>query len=508
MNDIKQFTARQATASNAKAFDVNPAGVKELKHFINGEFVGSASGKTFKNINPATGEVISLVHEGGELEVNQAVQAARRAFKQWGNLPQAERSGLLLALAEGIKRRFNDFLQAEVADTGKPVTLAAHVDIPRGSVNFQQFAEHFKYIASEFWEMPGALNYATRRPVGVVGIIAPWNLPFLLMTWKAAPAMAAGNCVVVKPSKETPTTASLLGEVMNEVGIPPGVYNVVQGMGRNGVGSALTSHPDVNAITFTGETTTGQSIMKTAADTLKKISLELGGKNPNIVFADADLEDALDTTLRSSFANQGEVCLCGSRIYVERPVYDKFVAGLVDRVKQTVKVGDPLQKETTMGALISQDHLKRVMSYIDSARNDGAKIEIGGERVQNLPKHLANGAFLQPTVITGLGRECQAQKEEIFGPVVTVTPFDTEEEALALANDTKYGLSATVWTTNVKRAHRVAQAVEAGIVWVNTWFLRDLRTPFGGVKNSGIGREGGVYSLDFYTEFKNICIKL
>jgi len=509
MSEIKQFAARPTAASNAKAFDANPAtGVKQLKHFINGEFVGSASGKTFHNVNPATGEVIALVHEGGELEVNLAVQAARRAFKQWGNMPQAERSGLLLALAEGIKRRFDDFLQAEVADTGKPVTLASHIDIPRGSANFVQFAEHFKYIASEFWEMPGALNYALRRPMGVVGIIAPWNLPFLLMTWKAAPALAAGNCVVVKPSRETPTTASLLGEVMNEVGIPPGVYNVVQGMGRNGVGSALTAHPDINAITFTGETTTGQAIMRTAADTLKKISLELGGKNPNLIFADADLEDALDTTMRSSFANQGEVCLCGSRIYVERPIYDKFVAGLLDRIKKTVKIGDPLQKDTTMGALISQDHLKRVMSYIDSARADGAKIECGGERVQNLPKHLANGAFLQPTVITGLGRDCKAQKEEIFGPVVSVTPFTTEEEAVALANDTKYGLSATVWTSNLKRAHRVGAALEAGIIWVNTWFLRDLRTPFGGVKNSGIGREGGVYSLDFYTEFKNICIKL
>ena len=399
-------------------------------------------------------------------------------------------------------------MQAEIADTGKPVTLASHIDIPRGSANFAQFAEHFKYVATEFWEMPGALNYALRRPVGVVGIIAPWNLPLLLMTWKAAPALAAGNCVVVKPSEETPTTASLLGEVMNEAGVPPGVFNVVQGMGENGAGSALSAHPDVDAITFTGETATGRAIMRTAAESLKKLSLELGGKNPNLVFADADLEEVLDTTMRSSFANQGEVCLSGSRIYVERPIYDKFVAGLVDRIKNNVKIGDPLDKETTLGSLISQDHLKRVMSYIDSARADGAKIEIGGERVRKLPKHLANGAFLEPTVITGLGRECRAQKEEIFGPVVSVTPFSTEEEAINLANDTRYGLSATVWTSNLKRAHRVGAALEAGIIWVNTWFLRDLRTPFGGIKNSGIGREGGIYSLDFYTELKNICVKL
>lgn len=509
MSEIKQFASRPTAASSAKACDVNPStGVTELKHFINGEFVGSASGKTFRNINPATGEQISLVHEGGEAEINQAVQAARAAFTQWGAMPQAERSALLLAVADGVKRRFGDFLQAEVADTGKPVTLASLIDIPRGSANFAQFAEHFKYVATECWEMPGALNYALRRPVGVVGIIAPWNLPLLLMTWKAAPALAAGNCVVVKPSEETPTTAALLGEVMNGAGIPPGVFNVVQGMGENSAGSALSAHPDIDAITFTGETATGRAIMRSAAESLKKLSLELGGKNPNLVFADADLEEALDTTLKSSFANQGEVCLSGSRIYVERPVYEKFVAGLLDRIKNTVRVGDPMDKATTLGSLISENHLKRVMSYIESARADGAKIETGGTRTRGLPRHLADGAFLDPTVITRLGAQCKAQKEEIFGPVVSVTPFSTEEEALQLANDTRYGLSATVWTSDLKRAHRIGAALEAGIVWVNTWFLRDLRTPFGGLKNSGIGREGGIYSLDFYTELKNICVKL
>lgn len=509
MKTTEQRLNRDTAASRGAEHAAKPgAGVSEVKHFINGEFVGSASGKTFQDINPATGEVIAVVHEGGAVEVDRAVQGARRAFKQWGAMPQAERGRLLVAVADGIKRRFDDFLQAEVADTGKPVNIASKIDIPRGSANFIQFAEHFQYVATECWEMPGALNYALRRPVGVIGIIAPWNLPLLLMTWKAAPALAAGNCVVVKPSEETPMTASLLAEVMSEAGVPPGVYNVVHGLGPDSAGAALSTHPDVDAITFTGETTTGKTIMRTAADSLKKLSFELGGKNPNLIFADADLEDALDMTMRSSFANQGEVCLSGSRIYVQRPIYDKFVAGLLDRIKSTVKVGDPTKPDTTLGALISQDHLKRVLSYIDSARADGATIECGGERVTDLPGALAKGAFLQPTVITGLGQTCKAQTEEIFGPVVSVTPFETEEEAVHLANDSEYGLSATVWTSDLKRAHRVGAALEAGIVWVNTWFLRDLRTPFGGVKNSGIGREGGIYSLDFYTELKNICIKL
>ncbi|ALG66617.2 2-hydroxymuconic semialdehyde dehydrogenase [Beggiatoa leptomitoformis] len=482
--------------------------MKEIKHFINGEFISSTNGKTFPDINPATGEVIAQVCEGGAKEVDLAVQAAKQAFKTWGKMPQAKRSALLLKLAEGIRARADDFIQAEIADTGKPISLASHIDIPRGSANFEQFAEHFKYVATECYEMEGALNYALRVPVGVIGVISPWNFPLLLMTWKVAPALAAGNCVVVKPSEETPATASLLGEVCNAVGIPAGVYNVVQGFGKDSAGEALSEHPDVRAITFTGETTTGKAIMRKAADSLKKLSFELGGKNPNLIFADADLEEALNTTMRSSFANQGQVCLCGSRVYAERSIFDKVVAGLVKRATETVKVGDPLNPQTTLGSLISQGHWERVMSYIDSAKADGATIHCGGKRPADLPAKFTKGAFLEPTVITGLDRHCKAQKEEIFGPVITVTPFDTEAEAIELANDTQYGLSATVWTSQLQRAHTVAAAMEAGILWVNTWFLRDLRTPFGGMKNSGIGREGGVHSLEFYSELKNVCIKL
>lgn len=482
--------------------------MKEIKHLINGEFVGSASGKMFDDINPATGQVIGRVHEGGKAEIDAAVSAARAALQgPWGTMPLDQRMALLRQVAEGIQARAEEFAQAESADNGMPITLARTAAVPRGSANFTQFAEHFKYVATETWEMDGALNYSLRRPLGVIGIISPWNFPLLLSTWKIAPALASGNTVVMKPSEETPMTALLTAEVINEI-LPPGVFNVVQGYGADSAGAALSEHPGVDGITFTGETTTGKTIMRAAADGLKKLSFELGGKNPNIVFADADLEEALTTTLRSSFANQGEVCLCGSRIYVQRPIFDEFVAGLVAKVKASVKVGDPSDPSSTMGSLVSREHFQRVMSFIDSARADGATFECGGKVVENLPDHLAEGVFIEPTVITGLGPDCKAQRQEIFGPVVSITPFDTEEEVLALANDTRYGLSATIWTQNLGTAHRMSAALEAGIIWVNTWFLRDLRTPFGGMKNSGIGREGGVHSLEFYSELKNICIKL
>jgi aminomuconate-semialdehyde/2-hydroxymuconate-6-semialdehyde dehydrogenase len=482
--------------------------MKEIKHFINGEFVGSASGRTFDDINPATGQVIAKVHEGGKAEVDMAVAAARAALKgSWGKMPMAERMGLLMKLAHGIQARAAEFAAAEVADNGMPITLASHVNIPRGSANFIQFAEHFKYVATECWEMEGALNYALRRPLGVVGIISPWNFPLLLTTWKVAPALACGNTVIIKPSEETPATTALLADVAKDI-LPPGVLNVVNGFGGDSAGSALTEHPDVDGITFTGETTTGQIIMRAAAGSLKKLSFELGGKNPNLIFADADLDACVETTMRSSFANQGEVCLCGSRIYVQRPLYQAFLYKLVERIKSTVKVGDPTDPATTLGALISRELRARVLGFLDSAMADGATFLTGGKRPDGLPAHLAEGAFLEPTVIVGLGPDCKAQRQEIFGPVVTVTPFDTEEEVLELANDTNYGLSATVWSTDLARAHRVAAQLEAGIVWVNTWFLRDLRSAFGGMKYSGIGREGGVHSLEFYTELKNICIKL
>jgi len=482
--------------------------VKEIKHLINGQFVGSASGKMFDDINPATGQLIAKVHEGGKPEVDAAVAAARTALKgPWGTMPVDERMALLRQVAEGINTRAEEFAQAESADNGMPISLARAAAVPRGSANFIQFAEHFKYVATETWEMDGALNYSLRRPLGVIGIISPWNFPLLLSTWKIAPALASGNTVVMKPSEETPMTAMLTAEVINEI-LPPGVFNVVQGLGSDSAGAALSEHPDVDGITFTGETTTGKTIMRAAADGLKKLSFELGGKNPNIVFADADLEDALTMTLRSSFANQGEVCLCGSRIYVQRPIFDQFVTGLVAKVKANVKVGDPSDPASTMGSLVSKEHFQRVMSFVESAREDGATFECGGKIPDNLPDHLAEGVFLEPTVVTGLTPDCKAQRQEVFGPMVSIVPFDTEEEVLELANDTRYGLGATVWTTNLGTAHRMSAALEAGIIWVNTWFLRDLRTPFGGMKNSGIGREGGVHSLEFYSELKNVCIKL
>ena len=480
----------------------------EIKHLINGEFVGSQSGKLFDDINPATGAVIAQVHEGGKAEIDAAVTAARNALNgEWGRMPLNERMSLLVKIAEGIQARAEEFAQAESADNGMPISLARTAAVPRGSANFIQFAEHFKYVATETWEMDGALNYSLRRPLGVIGIISPWNFPLLLSTWKIAPALASGNTVVMKPSEETPMTAMLTAEVINGI-LPPGVFNVVQGFGPDSAGAALAEHPDVDGITFTGETTTGKTIMRAAADGLKKLSFELGGKNPNIVFADADMEECLTTTLRSSYANQGEVCLCGSRIYVQRPVYEQFIDGLVEKIRTHVKVGDPADPATTLGALVSQQHLQRVMGFVDSAREDGATFHCGGKRPEGLPEHLAEGAFLEPTLISGLGPDCKSQRQEIFGPMVSVTPFDTEEEVLALANDTRYGLSATVWTTNLGTAHRMSAALEAGIVWVNSWFLRDLRSAFGGMKNSGIGREGGVHSLEFYSELKNVCIKL
>lgn len=482
--------------------------MQEIRHFINGEFVSSASDKRFDDINPATGEVIARVHEGGREEIDQAVKAARAAMQgPWGTMPVDERMTLLQRLAAGIQARAEEFAQAESADNGMPINLARHADVPRGSANFVQFAEHFKYVATECWEMHGALNYALRRPLGVVGIISPWNFPLLLTTWKVAPALACGNAIIIKPSEETPATAALLADVAKDI-LPPGVLNVVHGLGPDSAGAYLTEHPDVDGITFTGEVSTGKVIMQAASKNLKKLSFELGGKNPNIIFADADLEACVETTLRSSFANQGEVCLCGSRIYVERPLFETFVEKLHDAVRTHVRVGDPADEQTTLGALISREHLARVQTFIDSAHEDGATFVCGGKRPEGLPAHLDNGAFLEPTIITGLGRDCHAQRNEIFGPVVTVTPFDTEDEVVELANDTEYGLSATVWTQDITRAHRVVGRLEAGIIWVNTWFLRDLRTPFGGMKESGIGREGGVHSLEFYSELKNVCVKL
>lgn len=486
--------------------------VREILNFINGKYVPSASGKLFDDRSPVDNRVIARVHEAGRAEVDAAVAAARAALSgPWGRMPVAERAAMLYAVADGINRRFKDFLDAEVADTGKPVSLASHLDIPRGAANFKIFADTVKNVATEFFEMPtpdgaGAINYAIRVPKGVVAVVCPWNLPLLLMTWKVGPALACGNAVVVKPSEESPATAALLGEVMNEVGVPPGVYNVVHGFGPDSAGEFLTTHPDVDAITFTGETRTGSAILRAAASDIKASSMELGGKNPAIVFADADMNVALEATARSVFANCGQVCLGTERVYVERPIFDEFVKRLGEAAR-TMKPGRPEAEDTKIGPLISLEHRAKVLSYYELARQEGATVVAGGG-VPDMPDDLKEGAWVQPTVWTGLPETSRVVREEIFGPCCHVTPFDTEEEVIRLANDTPYGLAAAVHTTNLSRAHRVGAKLDVGICWVNSWFLRDLRTPFGGTKHSGIGREGGVHSLEFYTELRNVCIKL
>lgn len=484
--------------------------MKQIHHFINGSFVPSA--RNFAKRSPLDGSINAQVHEGSAQEVDQAVAAARAALHgPWGQLTLAERVDRLYAVADGITRRFDEFLEAECADTGKPQSLASHIDIPRGAANFKVFADVVKNVATEFFEMAtpdgrGAINYGYRRPVGVVGVICPWNLPLLLMTWKVGPALACGNTVVVKPSEETPQTATLLGEVMNAAGIPAGVYNVVHGLGPQSAGEFLTAHPGVDAITFTGETRTGELIMKAAARGARPVSLEMGGKNSAIVFAVANLDAAIEGTLRSAFANCGQVCLGTERVYVERPIFERFIQALRSGA-QALKPGMPSDASTRLGPLISLEHQEKVLSYYRLAREEGAPVITGGG-VPAMPDSLQGGAWIEPTIWTGLDDSARVMREEIFGPCCHVSPFDTEEEVLRRANDTEYGLACAIWTQDLARAHRVAQRMDVGISWVNSWFLRDLRTPFGGAKQSGIGREGGVHSLAFYTELKNVCIKL
>jgi len=484
----------------------------EILNFINGRSVASTSGRLFDDRSPVDNRLIARVHEAGRPEVDAAVAAARTALSgPWGAMSVADRAAMLYAVADGINRRFKDFLDAEVADTGKPVSLASHLDIPRGAANFKIFADTVKNVGTEFFEMPtpdgtGALTYAVRVPKGVVAVICPWNLPLLLMTWKVGPALACGNTVVVKPSEESPATATLLGEVMNEVGIPPGVYNVVHGFGPESAGEFLTTHPGVNAITFTGETRTGTAILRAAADGIKASSMELGGKNPAIVFADCDMDVAVEATTRSVFANCGQVCLGTERVYVERPIFDAFVTRLAEAAR-TMKPGRPEAEDTRIGPLISLEHREKVLSYYRLAREEGAKVVVGGG-VPEMPGDLAQGAWVEPTIWTGLPETSRVVREEIFGPCCHIAPFDTEEEVIRLANDTPYGLAASVYTTNLSRTHRISARLNVGVCWVNSWFLRDLRTPFGGSGHSGIGREGGVHSLEFYTELRSVCVKL
>ncbi len=489
-----------------------PDAPRRLRLFIDGAFVDAVSGRTFQDISPVDGRVVAEVAEAGAEDVDRAVQAARRALDgPWGSMPANARLDLIAKVADRIMERFDEFLGAEIADTGKPVGWACDVDIPRGAANFRIFANLLRNLPTESFQTDtadgqGALNYALRSPVGVVGVICPWNLPLLLMTWKVAPALACGNTVVVKPSEETPATATLLAEVMNEVGIPPGVYNVVHGFGPGSAGEAITQHPGVSAITFTGESRTGGAIMRAASSTVKHLSFELGGKNPAIIFADADFDAAVAGTARSTFANCGQVCLCSERIYVERPIFERFVAALKAEAEKLV-LGDPTDPATTMGPLISRGHREKVLGYCDLARQEGATVVTGG-KIPDLGDRFADGAFIEPTIWTGLPESARCIREEIFGPVCHIQPFDTDDEALAMANDSPYGLCAAVWTGNLGRAHRLARRLETGMVWINTWFLRDLRTPFGGVKLSGVGREGGAHSVDFYTELKNVCVKL
>ncbi len=486
--------------------------LQEVRHFINGDFTRGSSGRVFDNIAPATGEKIGIVHEGLQPEVDAAVAAARAALDgPWGKMSEADRSKMLHKVADGINARFDEFLVAETLDTGKPRSLASHLDIPRGAANFKIFADLVKNVPTESFNLDtpdgrGALNYGVRKPKGVIAVISPWNLPLLLMTWKVGPALACGNTVVVKPSEETPLTTALLGEVMNAVGVPAGVFNVVHGFGPESAGAFLTAHPGVDAITFTGETRTGEFIMRSAAAGLRQVSMECGGKNAGIVFADCDMDKAIEGTMRSAFANCGQVCFGTERVYVQRPIFDEFVSRL-QAGAEALKLGRSEAEDTTMGPLISREHQSKVLSYYELAREEGATVVTGGG-IPDLPDDLQGGSWVEPTIWTGLPEDARIIKEEIFGPCCHIAPFDAEEEVVKLANDTDYGLVTAIWTEDLTRAHRVARQIDVGVVWVNSWFLRDLRTAFGGSKNSGIGREGGVHGLEFYSELSNVCVKL
>lgn len=479
--------------------------MEKILNYIDGELVEPIQKKYFDNYSPAEGIVYCAIPDSDSEDVEKAVVAAKRAFNSWANTSKDERSKVLYKISELIEENLEELAAAESRDNGKPVSLATSVDIPRAAHNFRFFATAILHFASEAHHMEmGAMNYTLRKPVGVAGCISPWNLPLYLFSWKIAPALAAGNCVVAKPSEITPYTAYLLSKICIEAGLPKGVLNIVHGYGHK-VGAAITEHPKIPLISFTGGTVTGQQIAKVAAPKFKKLSLELGGKNPNIIFADCDYDKMLKTTLRSSFANQGQICLCGSRVFVQKEIYEKFKMDFVEAVSK-LKVGNPKSKETNQGALVSKAHMEKVLSYIELAKEEGGTVLCGGKQL-DLSNEGLNGWFVEPTVIEGLSYDCRVNQEEIFGPVVTIMPFETEEEVLQYANSTVYGLASTVWTENISKASRIADQLHAGIVWVNCWLIRDLRTPFGGVKQSGVGREGGFEALRFFTEPKNVCVK-
>lgn len=477
-----------------------------LENYIGGNLIGPLSGNFIDNVNPATGMVVSQIPDSNIKDINAAVAAAKKAFPQWSTTSTEERFRVLNRIAEGIESNLEKLALAESDDNGKPVWLSRTVDIPRAAANFRFFATGIMHFAAESHVMEDkAVNYTLRQPLGIVGCISPWNLPLYLFTWKIAPALAAGNCVLAKPSEVTPVTAYLLSKICMEAGLPPGVLNIIHGTGP-GAGEHIVTHPEVKAISFTGSTRAGVRIASLAAPRFKKLSLELGGKNPAIIFADCDWEKMLSDTIRSSFSNQGEICLCGSRILIEASIYEKFKAAFVERTKQ-LKVGDPLAEDSRQGAIVSKMHFEKILRCIDTAKQEGGTILCGGHPVKQEGR-CANGYFIAPTVIEGLGPDCQTNQEEIFGPVVTLQSFTTEAEALQLANASSYGLAATIWTQDISRANRVAAQLESGIIWINCWLLRDLRTPFGGMKNSGVGREGGWEALRFFTEVKNVCVQL
>lgn len=484
--------------------------MKHYRNYVNGKWVESL--RVFQDISPVDGSQVAIVHEASRELVDEAVKAGHQALaSEWGRTNASQRVAVLRRIADEMERRQADFLAAEMADTGKPHAMASTIDIPRGIANFRMFADILATapLDSHRLDLPDgayAINYAARKPLGVVGVISPWNLPLLLLTWKVAPALACGNAVVVKPSEDTPGSATLLAEVMEAAGVPPGVFNLVHGFGPDSAGEFISRHPDISAITFTGESRTGSTIMRAAAEGVKPVSFELGGKNAAIIFADCDFEKMLDTMMRALFLNSGQVCLCSERVYVERPLYERFCDALVARIK-AMKIDWPNDPTTQMGPLISSKHRDKVLGYFELARHEGATFLAGG-RAPYFGDVRDEGAWVEPTVITGLDDDARSVREEIFGPICHVSPFDTEQEVIARANDTRYGLAATIWTSNLGRAHRVSEAMRVGISWVNTWFLRDLRTPFGGAGLSGIGREGGLHSMNFYSELTNVCIRI